>query len=457
MGGQSIAPGGYETVARHFAAGRLADVVAVCAAILQCTPPNAGALRLLGLAQCGLGAHDQGAYFLTAALAAMPPEAADSASVLEELAAALSAQGDHAGALDCYRRALQRDPHDVPTLSQYGGALAQLNRHAEAIAQYRKALAIAPGSADLRTHEGIVLLTMGEWAAGWRSFEARLTLPKVDPANRFPRDVPRWRGETDIAGRTMLLQAEQGLGDTLNFVRYVPLVAARGARVILRVQRDLGKLLAGIQGADVVLTNDDDVAGVDLWCPLMGLPLAFGTDVTNIMSEVPYIRPRAEYVLLWQALLGLRRRPRIGIVWSARQYIPLRNMPLGALGPLLARGDLEFHALQQEIPEQDRVWLKEHPAVVDHSAELKDFADTAALVSLLDLVVTIDTAVAHLAGAMARPVWLMLPYSADWRWLTDRTDTPWYPTARLYRQQRPRDWQGVVAAVARDLAAQFRR
>jgi tetratricopeptide (TPR) repeat protein len=441
MAGQS-----YEAALRHSEAGRFGEVVAICTAILRRTPRDVRALRLLGLAHGAQGAYDQSGYFLTAALAAMPADSADAVGVLNELAALLCGQDDLAAAFDCYRRALERNPRDVTTLTNYAGALVHLNRHAEALALYRAALAITPESAELRTNAAVVLLAMGRWTEGWQVFEARLSLSEMFPPNRFPRDIPRWRGE-DITGKTILLQAEQGLGDTLHLVRYVPTVAARDARVVLRVQQDLGKVLAGFPGADAVVTNYDDVDDVDTWCPLMSLPLAFGTEITSIPSQVPYLQPPREYVWLWQTMLGLRRRPRIGIVWSARRYIPLRSMPLATLEPLLVRPDLEFHVLQKEIDEPDRAWLDRHPLVVDHSALLKDFADTAALISQLDLVLTIDTAVAHLAGAMARPVWLMLPFSADWRWLTDRTDTPWYPTARLFRQPRHRDWDAVVAEV----------
>ena len=451
MGSPSIEPP-YYAAFQHYEAGQLTDVVEACTAILNRTPRDSRTLRLLGLAYCGQGEFDRGGYCLTAALANMAEHEPEAVPTLNELAASYLARDDPAAAVDCYRRALDRRPDDISTLGKCAGALVQRNCHAEAIGVYRAALAIEPALLDFRTHEGIALLAMGQWTAGWPSFEARLRMPRLYPGNRFPQDVPRWRGELNM---TVLLQAEQGLGDTLNFVRYVPLVAGRGTRVILRVQQDLGKLLAGFPGADTVLTNYDEAGQIDAWCPLMSLPMIFGTEPATIPSQVPYVRPPVEYPLLWQAILGPHRRPRIGIVWSARQYIPLRSMSLAALAPLLARQDLEFHVLQKDVADADRAWLAGRPNVVDHSSNLKDFADTAAIASLLDMVLTIDTAVAHLAGAMARPVWIMLPFSADWRWLTDRTHTGWYPTARLFRQQRPGDWDGVVAEVMRCLAVRW--
>ncbi len=558
MGSQPTEPAMYETALRHYQTGRLAEAVAVCGTILNRGPRDFRVLRLLGLVHCRQGAFDQGAYFLTAALAAAPPDGADTLAAMNELGAALLAQQDFAAALDCYRRALATRPGDATTLHHYGNALHAagqvgeavavyrqglaahadfaemhnslgnalrelgrfaeaeehhrhalrirpddatallglgsalssshrhqeavicleralatrpghgetlealgnaligLNRHAEALEQYRAARAVKPDSPELRLNEGVVLLAMGVWPEAWAWLEARLSIPRLLLLDRFPRNVPHWRGEADIEGKSILLQAEQGLGDTLHFVRYAPLVAARGARVVLRVQPALGKLLANQPGADTVISFYDAVPDVDLQCPLMSLPYAFGTRLDNVPADVPYLRVRAEYLMVWQALLGLRRRPRIGIAWSGRQHLPLRSMPLATLAPLLARPDLEFHALQQEMPAEDRAWLAAHPLVVDHSAELKDFADTAALASLMDLVVTIDTSVAHLAGALGLPVWILLPFSADARWLLDRADTPWYPTARLFRQKRHNDWVGVVAEVEKALGARMR-
>jgi ADP-heptose:LPS heptosyltransferase len=183
----------------------------------------------------------------------------------------------------------------------------------------------------------------------------------------------------------------------------------------------------------------------------MSLPLAFGTRVTNVPAHVPYLRVPPDFLLLWRTLLGRRKRPRVGIAWSGSQHIPHRSMPLRALAPLLRRQEYEFHSLQLEIPEADRDWLAAIPWLIDHSQEQKDFADAAALVAEMDLVLTIDTSLAHLAGALARPVWIMLPFTADCRWLLDRDETPWYPTARLFRSKRFGDWDGVVADVMKAL------
>ena len=437
------------TALRHFEAGRLAAAAAVCHAILHRAPHDWLALRMLGGIHHREGTFDQAAQYIAAALQAAPRETADIVNLLNELAEALHGKRDLAGALDCYRRALKHDQRNAVALQNSGHVLVELNHHAEALEQFRLALTVTPDSPELRHNEAIAMLALGMWPEGWERLEARLQIPRLHLIDPVPADVPHWRGESCISGKTILLHAEQGLGDTLQYVRYVPLVAEHGARVVLRVQPELRKLLAGMPGADTVVTVHDAVPDVDLHCPLMSLPLAFATTTTTVPARIPYVSVPPEYQMLWQALLGRRQRRRIGLSWSGSQHLPARSMKLATLEPLLlARADLEFHALQQEIPEADRGWLAAHPVVADHSAAPKDFADTAALISLMDIVVSIDTAVAHLAGALGKKLAIMLPYNADCRWLLDRTDTPWYPTAQLFRQQRLGDWNGVVADVA---------
>jgi hypothetical protein len=437
---------------QHFEAGRFAEAATLCGAILNSTPRDHLALRLLGLVRSKQGAFDQAVRCLSAALAAAPLDNVEAVTVLNVLADALLAQQDSADALNCYRRALALFPNDVGTLQNFGNALVGLNRRAEALEQYRAALTVAPDSAQLRFNVGVSMLSLGMWPEAWEPYEARLSIPHLHVTDQFPSGVPHWRGESDISNKTILLHAEQGLGDTLQCVRYVPLVARRAAHVVLRVQPALRKLLVGLPGADTVITFHDDIPHVDAQCPLMSLPLAFSTRVTDVPCNVPYLRASPEYLMLWQALLGPRRRKRIGIVCSSSQRPPRRSVPLATLASLLARQDLEFHVLQPEIQEADRVWLAAHTFVVDHSAQLKDFADTAALASQMDLVLSVDTSMVHLAGALGVPVWVMLPFSAEWRWLLDRTDTPWYPTVRLFRQKRADDWDGLVAEVAQALS-----
>jgi len=375
----------------------------------------------------------------------------DDVSAQLGLGFALTACHRHDEAAVCLRRVVAMQPTNGVARMALGTALAGLNRHAEALNQYREAHAMMPDSLELQYNEAMALLATGALPEGWERLEVRFALACMSPLPPSVDTMPRWHGESLIEGKTILLQAEQGLGDTLQFVRYVPLVAEHGARVVLRIQPQLGKLLADMPGAERVVTSHDDVTDVDMLCPLMSLPHAFATRVSTVPATVPYLRTPRRYLQLWQALLGLQSRPRVGIAWWGRQHLPLRSMSLATLAPLLRRTDVEFHALQQEIPDRDREWLAVNPFLIDHSAELKDFADTAALIAQMDLIVTIDTSVAHLAGALAQPVWIMLPFSADARWLLGRDDTPWYPTARLFRQRRQMDWDGVVAEVVQSL------
>ena len=376
----------------------------------------------------------------------------DEPEVLFGLGAALLGQFRCQEAVGHLQRAAALRPAHADTRQALGNALAGANRVPEALREYRAGRALQPDSPELMQNEAFMLLMVGNWSEGWRKMEARLSVKHESPLLLLPEDMPHWRGETAIDGKTILLQSEQGLGDTLMMVRYVPLVARQGARVLLGVQPLLNKLLADIPGVGAVLASYDEPPVADMACPLMSLPLAFGTEIATIPATVPYIRTPPLYRMLWRTLLGRRTRPRIGIAWRGKQHLPYRTMSLAALEPLLRRTDIEFHGLQLDIPAGDREWLDANPLLIDHGVDIKDFADSAAIIEELDLIITIDTAVAHLAGALARPVWIMLPLSPDFRWLIDRQDSPWYPTARLFRQQREGDWAGVVADVVKALA-----
>jgi hypothetical protein len=271
-------------------------------------------------------------------------------------------------------------------------------------------------------------------------------------------DHPRWQGRGRLAGRTLLLHAEQGFGDALQFARYAPRLAREGARVIVEAYAPLVPLLHSLDGVAQVIAIGEPVPAFELQCPLLSLPLACGTTLATIPADTPYLAPPPERVAAWRRRLGRRQgqRRRIGMAWSGsltHHNDRNRSIPLSRLEILLGRSDCELHVAQQQIRPADRTVLDGLPHVIDHSAALADFADTAALLSLMDLVISVDTSVAHVAGALARPTWLLLPFSAEWRWLIGRTDSPWYPTMRLFRQPAPGDWDGVLTAVMRALDA----
>jgi hypothetical protein len=298
-------------------------------------------------------------------------------------------------------------------------------------------------------NESLILLLLGHYAEGWRKYEGRWGIADHDPP-RADACVLRLAG---VAGRRVLLTAEQGHGDMIQFARYASLLAAQGARVTLQTYVELKPLMRTLDGVERVIAVGELEPPADLVTPLLSLPLAFDTRLDGVPTAVPYVRAPARRVATWRRRLGPRSCPRVGLAWWGSQHIPKRSITIETLLPVLSCQGIELHALQKEIPTAQRDWLSTHGGLADHGAELDDYADTAALISQLDLVVTIDTSVAHLAGALGRPVWIMLQHSADWRWLLDRNDSPWYPTARLFRQRRAGDWQTVVSEVTSALGA----
>jgi len=321
-------------------------------------------------------------------------------------------------------------------------------RYQEALAVCRSVPEAIADSPAVRWNESLTLLILGDYAEGWRKYECRFLVADHDP----PREGASVLQLDAVAGRRVLVFPEQGRGDMIQFARYLPLLAARGAAVTVEMYADLAPLFQVIEGVGQVVSPDDPPPEHDLLTPLLSLPSAFGTLLDTIPARVPYLSVPQPRQAKWSALLGNRTRPRIGLAWWGSQHIAKRSMPLATLAPVLERRDVEFHALQKEITPEDRAWIAAYGLIADHSAAVADFADTAALIEMLDLVISIDTSVAHLAGALAKPVWIMLPFSPDWRWLTQREDSPWYPTARLFRQQRAGDWEDVVRRVAAALA-----
>jgi tetratricopeptide (TPR) repeat protein len=334
-------------------------------------------------------------------------------------------------------------------------ALQALNRHPEAIAAFRRATALNPRHAEAQWREGQSRLALGDLAEGWRQWECRLLLP-TSKRREFPR--PQWLGDRDLAGKRVFLYAEpgEGFGDTIQFARYAPLVARRGGIVSLEVQAALAPLLEGMPGVSRVSVAGEPPPDFDYHCPLMSLPFAFKTTMATIPVELPYLAAPTETVERWGRRIESGRGPRIGIAWSGRPRqgeFRNRSIPLQSLAPILATPGARVVALQKELREGDAALLQSLPGVANLGPELEDFADTAAIISQLDLVISIDTAVAHLAGALGKPVWILLQYAADWRWLLDRPDSPWYPTARLFRQPKIGDWESVIPRVQEALRA----
>jgi tetratricopeptide (TPR) repeat protein len=360
-------------------------------------------------------------------------------------------------ALACYDRALAVSP-SVELHVNRGTALRAMNRDEEALTSFAAAAALKPDCAEAHWNASLVRLRQGDFAGGWSGYEWRWR--KADwagAARAFP--APLWLGEPSIAGKTVLLHAEQGLGDTVQFVRYVSLIAGCGATVIVECQPPLKRLLQNVRSVSCVISRGEPVPRFDLHCPLLSLPLAFKTELASVPAEVPYIRACPEHIAKWRGRLPWKARLRVGICWGgSRAHLNDRNrsIPLDRFAKILSIPDIDFVSLQQEVSEPQAALLRHH-GVLQLGSEFEDFADTAAVVAMLDMVVAVDTSVPHLAGAMGKVTALLVPFSPDWRWLLDRTDSPWYPTMRLFRQPAIGDWESPLERLRQELVEAARR
>jgi tetratricopeptide (TPR) repeat protein len=361
---------------------------------------------------------------------------------------ALREVGRFEEALSAYDTAMATGASRRDATNNRGICLAEMHRFDEAIAAFEEAGRIDPDFAESPWNKSIILLMTGDEAEGWRLYEQRWKRDefkeKPNPYGKTP-----WLGERDIAGKVLLVTAEQGIGDTLQMLRYVPLLADRGIKVLAAVQNALVDLAREVPGMWGVLGEGQPIPHWDEFTPTMSLPLVFGATPDTIPQDIPYVFAPEAAATRWAGRLGLRRKPRIGLVWSgSREHKNDRNrsIPLQTLSPLLDL-DAELISLQIDYREADLELLQAGGRILDLKDEIKAFADTAGIMEQLDLVISVDTSVAHLAGAMGKPLWLLLPYTPDFRWRLDAPDTPWYPTARLWRQGEDHRWEPVIEQV----------
>jgi len=368
---------------------------------------------------------------------------------------ALCALGRLAEAEANLREALRMQPNFPEAHHNFGIVLCALGRPADAEVSYREALRLQPNFPEAHNNLGMALLLAGQLEEGWKEYEWRW---KVKTWPSSPRDFspPLWKGEA-IGDRTILLHAEQGFGDTLQFCRYAPLMVCGGG-ITLEVQAPLVRLLSRLLGVMQVVARGDRLPPVDLHCPLMSLPHAFGTTLDTIPSATPYLSSDPALAADWQKRLVGIDGLRIGLVWAGGQFLNFpsaaavdrrRSIALKTLAPLGEVSGVSFVSLQKDRPTGEAADPPHGMMLHDFTSDLHDFEDTAALIVNLDLVISVDTAVAHLAGALGKPVWLLNRFDTDWRWLLNRDDSPWYPTLRQFRQPSPGDWNSVVCA-ARD-------
>lgn len=338
--------------------------------------------------------------------------------------------------------------------------LSKLGRYNEALVSLSEAITSDPDNAEAHVISSFVHLLLGQYDEGWREFEWRLEAG--DGLGRRYLALPRWTGKELVEGKTVLLRAEQGLGDTLQFIRYAPLLAARGARVVAEVDPSLAGLVSGIEGITAVVSNLEAFTDWDIQCPIMSLPFAFGTTLESIPNKTPYLTANPVKVAAWRERLECLAGLRVGLVWSGN---PRLHDPAANAVDQRRSVTLEHFSKLANVPGVSLVSLQKGEAALqtrspppgmfihDWTDELYDFADTAALIEALDLVISVDTSVAHLAGGLGKPVWLLNRFDTCWRWLLDREDSPWYPTLRQFRQPKLGDWATVISRVAAELAA----
>jgi Tfp pilus assembly protein PilF len=410
---------------------------------LALAPDNVEALTSRGVALHDLARHDEPLPDQEHAIAVRPGDAA----VPDHHGVSLHKLRRLEQALASHDKALALRPDYAEALVNRGITLYHLKRFNEASASYDAAIALRPDYADAHFLKGLSSLVTGDFELGWIEYQWRRKAPSTGITQRdFAQ--PLWLGKDNIAGKTILLHSEQGFGDTIQFCRYVPLVAARGARVIMEVEEPLCALMTDLAGTAQPFAKGDPLPDFDLQCPLPSLPLAFKSRLETIPSTNPYLRVPKQALEHWRALLGTRRSPRIGLAWAGNAKHVRdreRSMRLRDLLPLLDI-DATFVSLQKEVRAGDAATL-ENCNMLRFSGEIGDFSDTAALISQLDLIISVDTSIAHLAGALGKPVWILLTHAPDWRWLLDRDDSPWYPSARLFRQSEMREWGGVTMRV----------
>ncbi|MGH6727831.1 MAG: tetratricopeptide repeat protein [Pseudolabrys sp.] len=413
-------------------------------------PRNASALLGRGSALAALDLTAEALADFDACLALAPGHPA----ALYNRGTALALLNRHDEALAAFDQAIATVPDHVRAWNNRGRTLQALSRHAEAIESFDRAIAGQKDYADAHFNRALSRLTLGDLRHGFEQYEWRWKRTGMTDARRaYGR--PLWHGEYPIARKTILLHAEQGLGDTIQFARYVPLLARDGATVVLEVPAELKRVLAGLAGVTAGYARGEKLPAFDVHCPLGSLPLALRTEPATIPADIPYLRADEPHLAKWRARLDALPGKRVALSWAGNRSHPNdrnRSIELKLLEPLFALDGVSFLSIQRELRAQDAELLARHRNVTALGEELDDMADTAAVTTLADLTIAVDTAVAHLAGSLGRPLWVMLPFAPDWRWTLTGEHSPWYPKARLFRQPALDNWASMIETLRAELA-----
>ncbi|TAG92647.1 MAG: tetratricopeptide repeat protein [Oscillatoriales cyanobacterium] len=427
--------------------GKLDEALVICQQAIQQFPANVDAHYNLGMVLYKQGKFENAIACYQQALSLKP----DFLQALNNLGKAFEEVGKLANAIECYNRAIELQPNNINSFNGLGNALQKQGKFTDAVACYRQGVELNITHPEAHLNLALALLLVGDFQRGFSEYEWRMLVKeKQFPTNNFPQ--PLWDGK-DLDGKTILLCLEQGLGDAIQFMRYADLVKQKGGKVIVWCLPDLQRLFEQVLGIDQLIVSPESAPNFDVRAQLMSLPYLLGTTLETIPANVPYLAPPPGVEFTINKTPNLK----VGIVWSGNPNNSLNNLRSFSLNSLIKLLDIpgvDFYSLQKDMTEEERTLLEQMP-IADLSAYLHDFADTAAAISALDLVISVDTSVAHLAGALGKPVWILLCFTPDWRWMLEREDSPWYPTARLFRQEKQGDWEGVFERLAVALKAKI--
>ena len=472
----------YKKGVKLYREGKAEEADIIFAEVLAKHPEHSEALHLQGVIALQCGRYDESIALLKKAIDVKP----NYVEAYNNLGAALMNAKRYDESLACYQRALDINPQFAPAFTGIGCVLSRLgeyelalqncndsikinpniaetycnrgvvycnlNLHEAAVADFKKSILLNSNYADAYFNLSVAYLRLGHFDEGLPLFEWRWKV-KALIAKQRKYDALLWLGDASLQGKTILLWSEQGLGDSIQFCRYATILADLGAKVILETPAPLITMMIGLKGVHQLSTVDAPAAQIDYHCPLMSLPLAFKLQLDTIPAKLPYLYSPKQKQLDWLDKLGKKTKPRLGIVWSGNPNHGNdinRSLSLSIFYQIFT-DKVQLISLQKEFRPQDQTFVDQHPDILHFENEMNDFSDTAALCMAMDLVVCVDTSVAHLAAALGRPVWMLLPFFADWRWLLAREDTPWYPNIKLYRQPKLNDWDSVLERVKKDV------